>query len=168
MTLKLWLAQDPEADKLLAENPLALLVGMVLDQQIPLEIAFRGPKVIEDRMAAADGFESIGVSQQVPMETAFAGPKKIADRMVASTPPRSPTTTPTDSRHCVRKTCDTPFSGIDGQAYPGLGADHRGPLRRRRQPGCGRPASPTVRSCCDGSRDYLVSVSRRRGSFWHC
>ena len=50
MTLKLWLAEDPEADKLLAENPLALLVGMVLDQQIPLEIAFRGPKKIADRM----------------------------------------------------------------------------------------------------------------------
>jgi hypothetical protein len=31
LTSKLWLAQDPEADKLLAENPLALLVGMLLD-----------------------------------------------------------------------------------------------------------------------------------------
>lgn len=50
MALKLWLAQDPEADKLLADNPLALLVGMVLDQQIPLELAFRGPKTIADRL----------------------------------------------------------------------------------------------------------------------
>ncbi|OBF20788.1 HhH-GPD-type base excision DNA repair protein [Mycobacterium kubicae] len=60
--MKLWLAQESEADKLLAENPFALLVGMVLDQQIPLEKAFRGPKVIEERMS-------------------LAGPKKIADRM---------------------------------------------------------------------------------------
>jgi uncharacterized HhH-GPD family protein len=56
-TLKLWLAQDPEADKLLAENPLALLVGMVLDQQIPLELAFRGPKKIVDRAGTLDPAE---------------------------------------------------------------------------------------------------------------
>lgn len=80
MTLKVWLAQDPEADKLLAENPLALLVGMVLDQQIPLELAFRGPKKIADRMSA-DNLQRVALDQQVPMETAFAGPKKIADRM---------------------------------------------------------------------------------------
>jgi uncharacterized HhH-GPD family protein len=55
--LKLWLAQDPEADKLLAENPLALLVGMVLDQQIPLELAFRGPKKIVDRVGSLDPAE---------------------------------------------------------------------------------------------------------------
>jgi uncharacterized HhH-GPD family protein len=56
-TLKLWLAQDPEADKLLAENPLALLVGMVLDQQIPLELAFRGPKKIVERVGGLDPAE---------------------------------------------------------------------------------------------------------------
>jgi uncharacterized HhH-GPD family protein len=40
---KLSLAQDPGADKLLSKDPLALLIGMVLDQQVPLEKAFRGP-----------------------------------------------------------------------------------------------------------------------------
>jgi uncharacterized HhH-GPD family protein len=54
---------------------------MVLDQQIPLEVAFRGPKTIADRMAAADDPQRVALDQQVPMETAFAGPKKIADRM---------------------------------------------------------------------------------------
>ncbi|SPM35455.1 Fe-S cluster assembly protein HesB, partial [Mycobacterium rhizamassiliense] len=48
--VKLWLAQDPEADALLDENPLALLIGMVLDQQVPFETAFAGPKKIADRM----------------------------------------------------------------------------------------------------------------------
>ncbi|WP_077088302.1 HhH-GPD-type base excision DNA repair protein [Mycobacterium rhizamassiliense] len=48
--MKLWLAQDPEADALLDENPLALLIGMVLDQQVPFETAFAGPKKIADRM----------------------------------------------------------------------------------------------------------------------
>jgi uncharacterized HhH-GPD family protein len=55
--LKLWLAQDPEADKLLAESPFALLVGMVLDQQIPLERAFAGPKTIADRAGGLDPAE---------------------------------------------------------------------------------------------------------------
>ncbi|UQX13238.1 HhH-GPD-type base excision DNA repair protein [Candidatus Mycobacterium methanotrophicum] len=52
--VKLWLAQEPKADALLAENPFALLVGMVLDQQIPLEVAFAGPKKIADRMGGFD------------------------------------------------------------------------------------------------------------------
>src|ERR1700709_1196599 len=79
MTVKLCLAQDPEADALLSDSPFALVVGMVLDQQIPLQVAFAGPKKIADRMAAASR-NCVVASQQVPMETAFAGPKKIADR----------------------------------------------------------------------------------------
>ena len=54
MTVKLWLAQEPEADQLLAENPFALLAGMVLDQQVPIETAFAGPKKIADRMGGLD------------------------------------------------------------------------------------------------------------------
>lgn len=54
MTVKLCLAQDPQADKLLDESPLALLVGMVLDQQVPFETAFAGPKKIADRMGSFD------------------------------------------------------------------------------------------------------------------
>jgi uncharacterized HhH-GPD family protein len=43
MTAKLRLSGNPEADRLLSEDPLALLIGMVLDQQIPLERAFSSP-----------------------------------------------------------------------------------------------------------------------------
>lgn len=57
MTVKLWLAQDPEADALLDENPLALLIGMVLDQQVPFETAFAGPKKIADRMGSFGAHE---------------------------------------------------------------------------------------------------------------
>lgn len=57
MTVKLWLAQDPEADALLDENPLALLIGMVLDQQVPFETAFSGPKKIADRMGGFGAHE---------------------------------------------------------------------------------------------------------------
>jgi len=44
------LAQRPEADALLARDPLALLIGMVLDQQIPLEWAFTGPFTLTERL----------------------------------------------------------------------------------------------------------------------
>ena len=54
MTAKLWLAQDSEADQLLADDPFALLVGMCLDQQIPLEVAFEGPRKIVDRLGGLD------------------------------------------------------------------------------------------------------------------
>jgi uncharacterized HhH-GPD family protein len=54
MTRKLYLAGDPEADELLAEEPLALLVGMLLDQQIPMEVAFKGPKKLSDRLGRFD------------------------------------------------------------------------------------------------------------------
>ncbi len=57
MTVKLWLAQDPEADALLDDDPFALLVGMLLDQQVPLETAFAGPKKIADRMGGLDAAE---------------------------------------------------------------------------------------------------------------
>ena len=54
---KLQLVQDPAADALLESNPFALLVGMLLDQQIPMETAFAGPKKIADRMGGIDAAE---------------------------------------------------------------------------------------------------------------
>ena len=56
-TVKLCLAQEPDADELLSENPFALLVGMLLDQQVPMETAFAGPKKIADRMGGLDAAE---------------------------------------------------------------------------------------------------------------
>jgi uncharacterized HhH-GPD family protein len=49
-TTKLCLSQDPAADALLTRDPLALMVGMVLDQQIPLEKAFSSPLVLTERL----------------------------------------------------------------------------------------------------------------------
>lgn len=54
MTRSLCLAQNPDADRLLAENPLALLIGMLLDQQIPMEVAFNGPRKLCDRLGGLD------------------------------------------------------------------------------------------------------------------
>lgn len=44
-----WTA-DPEANQLLEEDPLALLIGLVLDQQVKMEKAFSGPLELKKRM----------------------------------------------------------------------------------------------------------------------
>jgi uncharacterized HhH-GPD family protein len=54
---KLQLVQDPAADELLESNPFALLVGMMLDQQIPMEVAFAGPRKIEERIGGVEARE---------------------------------------------------------------------------------------------------------------
>jgi len=46
----LHLAQEAEADDLLGRDPFALLVGMLLDQQFPMERAFAGPALIASRL----------------------------------------------------------------------------------------------------------------------
>ncbi|MER5659539.1 HhH-GPD-type base excision DNA repair protein [Streptomyces mirabilis] len=52
MDASLHIAQDPEADALLSRSPLAALTGMLLDQQVPMEWAFKGPRTIASRMGA--------------------------------------------------------------------------------------------------------------------
>jgi uncharacterized HhH-GPD family protein len=53
------LARDPAADELLTNDPLALLIGMLLDQQIPLEKAFAGPYVLRERLGGELDAEQI-------------------------------------------------------------------------------------------------------------
>jgi uncharacterized HhH-GPD family protein len=48
------LAQDVDADALLDRDPLALLVGMLLDQQFPMERAFAGPALLAQRLGATE------------------------------------------------------------------------------------------------------------------
>jgi uncharacterized HhH-GPD family protein len=48
------IAQNPEADELLARSPLAALVGMLLDQRVPMEWAFTGPYTLATRMGTDD------------------------------------------------------------------------------------------------------------------
>ncbi len=45
---------DPEADRLLVDDPLALLIGMLLDQQVPMEWAFKGPRTLQARLGGLD------------------------------------------------------------------------------------------------------------------
>ncbi len=57
MTPTLHLTGNPEADALLARDPLALLIGMLLDQQVPMETAFQGPQKLVERLGSLDVHE---------------------------------------------------------------------------------------------------------------
>lgn len=74
---RLCLAQDPEADALLTESPLALLIGMVLDQQIPLEWAFTGPLTLRNRLGR--DLDAADLAERGPDELAgvFATPPAL-------------------------------------------------------------------------------------------
>jgi uncharacterized HhH-GPD family protein len=52
---------DDEADTLLAEEPLALLIGFELDQQVPLQKAFSGPLELKRRLGSLDAAEIAGM-----------------------------------------------------------------------------------------------------------
>jgi uncharacterized HhH-GPD family protein len=65
---------DPAADKVLDDSSFALLVGMMLDQQYPMEHAFRGPAKVLDRFGTVE-----------PDAIATADPEEFA--AMASTPP---------------------------------------------------------------------------------
>jgi len=76
--MSLYLAQDADADALLDRDPFALLLGMMLDQQIPMEKAFAGPKLLAERMGA-DRLEPADIAGHDPETFAklFAGPPAI-------------------------------------------------------------------------------------------
>lgn len=57
MTRTLHFTGDADADRLLSQDPLALMIGMLLDQQVTMESAFAGPKKILDRVGSLDAEE---------------------------------------------------------------------------------------------------------------
>ena len=65
--MALQITQDAHADQVLTEDPFALLVGMMLDQQYPMEHAFRGPAKVLDRFGS---FEPAAIAAADPEEFA--------------------------------------------------------------------------------------------------
>lgn len=61
---------DPEADVLLAREPMALLIGFVLDQQVSVQKAFSGPLELQRRIGSLDA-PVIAAMDQVDLEEAF-------------------------------------------------------------------------------------------------
>jgi uncharacterized HhH-GPD family protein len=74
----LHLAADPEADAFLARDPLALLIGMLLDQQFPLERAFASPSKLADRLSR-DRLDAAEIAAWDPdaFAKAMAGPPAL-------------------------------------------------------------------------------------------
>jgi uncharacterized HhH-GPD family protein len=72
--VSLTIAQDPAADRVLSEDPFGLLVGMLLDQQFPMERAFAGPAKVLERFGTLD-----------PRVVAEADPEAFAE--LCATPP---------------------------------------------------------------------------------
>ena len=84
----LWLTGDADADALLASEPLALLIGMVLDQQVPMERAFKAPFDLKERLGGS--LDPAAIAAMAPEELAavFAAkpalhrfPKSMAGRV---------------------------------------------------------------------------------------
>lgn len=62
---------DPEADRLLVEDPLALVIGMLLDQQVPMEWAFRGPASLKARLGGTLDANAIAAMSEDDVVAAF-------------------------------------------------------------------------------------------------
>ena len=99
----LWLTGDPEADALLSEDDNALLIGMVLDQQVPMEKAFSGPLVIAQRMDGRLDVAKIAAMSEDEFVALCAQPPAI-HRFPAAMAKR------------IRQTCQVLTEDYDGQA----------------------------------------------------
>ena len=68
---------DPEADKLLVDDPLALTIGMLLDQQVPMEWAFSGPLRLRDQLGGRLDAAEIAALDPATLEAMFKGPPAL-------------------------------------------------------------------------------------------
>jgi len=70
-TDRLYYTEDDEANALLARKPLALLIGLALDQQVTVQKAFAGPRELERRLGNLDAAELAGMDT-AELERVFA------------------------------------------------------------------------------------------------
>lgn len=66
-----FLTGHAEADSLLAQDPLAVLVGMILDQQVPIEWAFAAPRTLAHRLGPTWSVAGIAASSEEDLVAAF-------------------------------------------------------------------------------------------------
>ena len=65
---------DDSADQLLNSNGTALLIGMLLDQQVPMEWAFKGPHTISERLGGLDAGHIAGMPEEEFVDVCAAKP----------------------------------------------------------------------------------------------
>jgi len=68
---------DPDADDLLNTDALAALIGMLLDQQVPMEWAFRGPYELKERLGGRLDASEIAAMDGEALASAFRGPPAL-------------------------------------------------------------------------------------------
>ena len=68
---------DPDADALLNSDPLALLIGMLLDQQVPMEWAFASPLKLKERLGGTLDATAIAAMPLEELEGLFKGPPAL-------------------------------------------------------------------------------------------
>lgn len=74
---QLHFTESEEANRLLATDGLALLIGMLLDQQFPMERAFYGPQLLKERLGESLDAARIATWDPQAMEEIFRGPPAI-------------------------------------------------------------------------------------------
>jgi uncharacterized HhH-GPD family protein len=74
---RLYFTESDEANQLLATDGLALLLGMLLDQQFPMERAFFGPQLLKERLSRDLDAADIAATDREELETIFKGPPAI-------------------------------------------------------------------------------------------
>jgi uncharacterized HhH-GPD family protein len=68
---------DNDADHLVNTDPLALLLGMLLDQQVPMEWAFASPRKLKERLGGELDAAKIAAMPLEVLEAAFKGPPAL-------------------------------------------------------------------------------------------
>src|SRR4051812_37596481 len=119
---RLHYTDSDEANALIATDPMALLIGFALDQQVPVQKAFSGPLVLKERLGALDA-ETIAAADLEPVfrdrpaihrfpgamaSASTTSPSTFATATTATPPasgPRQPTATP-----CARTSRGCPAS----------------------------------------------------------
>jgi uncharacterized HhH-GPD family protein len=73
----MFLATTPEANELLDRDPFALLIGMLLDQQIPVEKAFTSPEVLRERLGGTLDVHTVAGYDADALEELFRRPPAL-------------------------------------------------------------------------------------------
>ena len=153
---------DDEADRLLAEEPLALLIGFALDQQVTVQKAFSGPAGAQRRLGHLDAARIAAMDPASSTRSSASGRPCIASR--ARWPARS--------RRCARRSPsdygERRRAGLArGARWRGPRAAPAGPARHRRDEGQDAHRGPrqALRRPAAGLRRRRADLAdpRRRG-----
>ena len=163
---------NEEADALLAEEPLALLIGFALDQQVPVQTAFLGPLKLKQRFGTLDARKLAtadpGELEQIVSREAGDSPLPGLDGQAGAGARggRSTTSTAGTPNECgrTRRTATT-FAGASAR-FPGFGK-----MKVKRSARCSRSASAsrprrisyrTIRRSATSTRPRRSRTTRRR------